>query len=223
MTGEKGVCWSPQLAPLQRQALRRGHRGTESINGAINVAPHQCVIAEIRYDDTPIPTNATSARTDKLAQRKIASIDGPNPGTDPSRLMSHPCEIRASVSNDAADELMITWGTTPKTGTASLYLPAVSSADILNLANAMYPAHLLSILDPNTIQFPSNSMTLVPVPAGTGRYAGLLSVNLPPHAHKGDQFNIAVRQFENISTVVPTPPPPPGVTHARHIRAERGR
>ncbi len=183
--------------------------GTESINGAINVAPHQCVIAEIRYDDTPIPTNATSATTDKLAQRNIAWIDGPNPGTDPSRLMSHPCEIRASVSNDAADELMITWGTTPKTGTASLYLPAVSSADILNLANAMYPAHLLSILDPNTIQFPSNSMTLVPVPAGTGRYAGLLSVNLPPHVHKGDQFNIAVRQFENISTVVPTPPPPP--------------
>src|ERR1022692_726717 len=181
--------------------------GTESINGAINVAPHQCVIAEIRYDDTPIPTNATSATTDKLAQRNIAWIDGPNPGTDPSRLMSHPCEIRASVSNDAADELMITWGTTPKTGTASLYLPAVSSADILNLANAMYPAHLLSILDPNTIQFPSNSMTLVPVPAGTGRYAGLLSVNLPPHVHKGDEFNIAVRQFENISTVVPTPPP----------------
>jgi hypothetical protein len=83
--------------------------------------------------------------------------------------MSHPCEIRASVSNDAADELMITRGTTPKTVAVSLYLPAVSSADILNLANAMYPAHLLSILNPNTIQFPSNSMTLVPVPAGAGR------------------------------------------------------
>ncbi len=185
--------------------------GTESINGAITVAPHQCVIAEIRYDDTPIPTNATSATTDKLAQRNIAWIDGPNPGTDSSRLMSHPCEIRASASNTAADELMITWGDTPKTGTASLYLPAVSSADILNLANAMYPAHLLSVIDHNTVGFPSNSMTLVPVPAGKGRYAGLLSIQLPPGIHRGDEYEISIRQFENVSAVVPTPPPPPPV------------
>ena len=185
--------------------------GTESINGALNMAPHQCVIAEIRYDDTPIPTNATSATTDKLAQRNIAWIDGPNPGTDPSRVMSHPCEIRASASNSAADELMITWGNTPETGAASLYLSAVSSADVLSLANAMYPAHRLSIVDPHTVGFPSNSMTLVPVPAGEGRYAGLLSVQLPPGIHKSEQYNIVVRQFENISVVVPTPPPVPSV------------
>jgi hypothetical protein len=122
--------------------------------------------------------------------------------------MSDPCEIRASASNTAADELMNTWGTTPKTGTTSLYLPAVSSADVLNLANAMYPAHRLSIVDPHTVEFPSNSMTLVPVPAGKGRYAGLLSIQLPPRIHKGEQYNFAVRQFENISAVVPTPPPP---------------
>jgi hypothetical protein len=193
--------------------------GTESINGALTIAPHQCVIAEIRYDDTPIPTNATSATTDKLAQRNIAWIDGPNPGTDPSRLMSHPCEIRASVSNAAADELMITWGTTPNTGTASLYLPAVSSADVLSLANAMYPAHRLSIVDPHTIGFPSNSMTLVPVPAGTGRYAGLLSIQLPSGIHKGEQYNIAVRQFENISAVIPSPPPAPKISVARRAAA----
>ena len=70
--------------------------GTQSINGAINVAPHQCLIAEIRYDDTSIPDGATSASTDKLAQRNIAWIDGPNPGTDPSRVMPHPFEIRAA-------------------------------------------------------------------------------------------------------------------------------
>jgi hypothetical protein len=46
--------------------------GTESLNGVVAVAPHQCLIAEIRYDDTPIPNGATTATTDKLAQRNIA-------------------------------------------------------------------------------------------------------------------------------------------------------
>jgi hypothetical protein len=46
--------------------------GTESINGAIVVAPHQCLVAEIRFDDTPIPNGADTSTTDKLAQRNIA-------------------------------------------------------------------------------------------------------------------------------------------------------
>jgi hypothetical protein len=46
--------------------------GTESINAAIVVAPHQCLVAEIRFDDTPIPQGANSSTTDKLAQRNIA-------------------------------------------------------------------------------------------------------------------------------------------------------
>ncbi|MGN6723704.1 MAG: hypothetical protein ACTHJM_13920 [Marmoricola sp.] len=46
--------------------------GTESLHGAIAVAPHQCLVAEIRFDDTPIPHGAQAATTDKLAQRNIA-------------------------------------------------------------------------------------------------------------------------------------------------------
>jgi hypothetical protein len=46
--------------------------GTESLNGAIAVAPHQCLVAEIRYDDTPIPTGADTGTSDKIAQRNIA-------------------------------------------------------------------------------------------------------------------------------------------------------
>ena len=51
--------------------------GTESLNGAISVAPHQCLVAEIRFDDTPIPNGAIMSNSDKLAQRNIAWIDGP--------------------------------------------------------------------------------------------------------------------------------------------------
>ena len=46
--------------------------GTESLSGAIAAAPHQCLVAEIRFDDTPIPNGANAATTDKLAQRNIA-------------------------------------------------------------------------------------------------------------------------------------------------------
>jgi hypothetical protein len=46
--------------------------GTESLNGAIAVAPHQCLVAEIRYDDTPIANGADTSNSDKLAQRNIA-------------------------------------------------------------------------------------------------------------------------------------------------------
>jgi hypothetical protein len=52
--------------------------GTESLNGVISTAPHQCLIAEIRFDDTPIPNGATTSTSDKLAQRNIAWL-----GTQP--------------------------------------------------------------------------------------------------------------------------------------------
>jgi hypothetical protein len=65
----------PPLSPLQWDGP---WTGTESLNGVISTAPHQCLIAEIRFDDTPIPNGATSATSDKLAQRNIAWL-----GTQP--------------------------------------------------------------------------------------------------------------------------------------------
>jgi hypothetical protein len=59
----------PPLAPSQWDGP---WPGTESLNGVVATAPHQCLIAEIRFDDTPIPNGATSATSDKLAQRNIA-------------------------------------------------------------------------------------------------------------------------------------------------------
>ena len=58
-----------------------------SFNEVITKAPHQCLVAEIRFDDTPIPLGANSATSDKIAQRNIAWIDGPNPGVFESRRM----------------------------------------------------------------------------------------------------------------------------------------
>ncbi|HWY53093.1 MAG TPA: sialidase family protein [Terriglobales bacterium] len=193
--------------------------GAQSLNGLVVAAPHQCLIAEIRFDDAPTPPGGNTATSDKLAQRNIAWIDGPNPGTDPSRVMPHPFEIRSTVSSKQPDELMITWGRTPHRSIASIYLPAVQASEIITLANLMYPAHNLSIVDAHTIQCPTGDATLVPVPKGVGRYAGLLSIDLHPGIRRGEVYNIAVRQLNVVTAVINVPPPPPKLTVVRAAAA----
>ena len=95
----------------------------------------------------------------------------------------------------------------PKGSMASIYLPAVASADIIKLANSMYGNHRLSAMDAHTIQFPSGDVTLVPIPQGQGRYAGLLSVDLPSAGLRGRSYTVAVRQLTQVSASLrPLPP-----------------
>jgi hypothetical protein len=176
--------------------------GTESVNGAISVAPHQCLIAEIRFDDTPVPAGATSATSDKLAQRNIAWLHGPNPGAALSRRTPHPVELRATPPYaDIADELMVTWGSTPMGSSASLYLPDVPAAEIVGLATSMYPAHQLRAAGPHTIEFPAGGATWIPVPKGTAHNAGLLTIDLPEGIKRGEVFDIVVRQLTEAAVV----------------------
>jgi hypothetical protein len=201
----------PSSVPTSQSEWDGPWPGTQSLNGLVVAAPHQCLIAEIRFDDAPTPPGGNTATSDKLAQRNIAWIDGPNPGVDSTRVMAHPFEILSTATAREPDELMITWGRTPHGSTASLYLPAVRASEIIALANLMYPAHNLSLVDAHTIQCPTGDATLVPVPQGVGRYAGLLSVDLLPGIRRGDVYDIAVRQL-NVVTAVTRVPPPPQIT-----------
>ena len=65
------------IPPFLQSAWDGPWTGTESLSAAIAVAPHQCLVAEIRFDDTPVPNGAASSTSDKLAQRNIAWLDGP--------------------------------------------------------------------------------------------------------------------------------------------------
>jgi hypothetical protein len=129
-------------------------------------------------------------------------------------MIAHPFDIKASASTNPPDELMITWGNMPKGSIASIYLPAVASADIIALANSMYRNHLLSATDAHTIQAPSGNVTLVPVPQGSGPYAGLLSVGLPTAGRRGS-YAIAVRQLTQVSASLLPPPPPIQIAERR--------
>jgi len=167
----------------------------QSINGAFNRAPHQCLIAEIAFDDVPIPPNADSSTSDKLAQRNLAYVDGPNPGVIDSRRMPHPFQIQASKATAKhVDELMISWGNTPVDSTASIYLPGVLAAEIVALANSLYADHQLTVQDLHTIKAQSGPVTFVPIPKNIGLLAGLLTIDLPPGVRRGDVYTIVVRQ-----------------------------
>jgi hypothetical protein len=180
----------------------------QSIQQAITPFPHQCLIAEIRYDDAPVVPNATSATSDKLAQRNIAWIDAPNPGVDASRRMSHPIQVRPTPRGiEHPDELMIFWGRTPAESRAELYLPALSAATIAGTTNRLYPKQHMRAADPHTVTFDAKGVSFVPLPAGTALAAGLLTVMLPPGIRKGDQYTITVRQLTDAEvTVAPQPP-----------------
>jgi hypothetical protein len=121
-------------------------------------------------------------------------------------MTAHPFDIKASASANTPDELMITWGNMPKGSVASIYLPAVASADIIALANSMYGNHRLSATDAHTVQCPSGNVTLIPVPQGQGPYAGLLSVDLPSAGQRGRAYTIAVRQLTLVSASSRPPP-----------------
>lgn len=180
-----------------------------SLQEAILTAPHTCLIAEIRYDDAPVIPNATSATSDKLAQRNIAWIDGPNPGDIDSRRMTHPVQIRPTPQGAlASDELMILWGATPPTSYAQLYLPAMDASQISIEANRLYPAQHTTVVDPHTIGLDANGVSFVPLPAGQVPAAGLLTVTLPPGIRKGEQYKVTVRQLTDSRLKTQVPPTP---------------
>jgi hypothetical protein len=170
------------------------------VSMVIDRGGHQCIMVEIVDDAAPIINGSEPWTSDKLAQRNLALTVIENPGANDSRLATHTFEVRPSpVPLDAdlrPDELMIDWGNIPKGSVASIYLPAVSAAEVLGLAARMYPTHNLSASDAHTLQCPAGGTTYIPVPQGTGpNYAGLLSVQLPLGVRRGQEFTIVVRQI----------------------------
>ena len=161
---------------------------------------HQCLLAEIAFDPDPIPANADPSTSDKLAQRNLTFVPVPNPGVDPSRIVPQTLEIRPSPQilkkDGRPDELMILWGATPAGSRASFYFPGTTAAEILNWAAKLYTVHNIKRVDAHTVQVSTGGITFLPVPQGTAvNFAGLLSLSFPPTVHKGDQYDVTVRQI----------------------------
>ncbi len=183
---------------------------------------HHCLVAEIAYSGAPIQTVGASVPSpesgDQLAQRNLQVTTVDNPGPPPAHRAPQTFEVKPSGAPPSygplanqPDELMIDWGKVPVGSTARIYWPAISSAEVIELASWMYGVHPLTAADAHTIEVQTISgMTYVPIPQGTGAwYAGLFTVDFPTTVKTGQEFDIVVRRIGKRRVRVTQPPPPP--------------
>jgi len=196
---------------------------------ALLPSTHSCVVAQLVYDDAPYPTGSGVVLgpeySDNFAQRNLQITFSDNPGPAITHRVPQTFDTRPGPApgtgqlENYPDELMIAWGDTPVGSTASIYWPAVSSADVLALAKQFYSTHQLSTADAHTIQCTvPKGYTSVPIPPGTGaNFAGLFTVNLPPGVTNGETYTVTVRRISTHPAT--TTPPPPQIEGEADARA----
>jgi hypothetical protein len=177
---------------------------------------HHCIVAQIAYDDAPIPQGVSPISWDQLAQRNLQVTRSDNPGpaathripqtfdTRPGRAVVPP----SGPNSIYPDELMIEWGDVPTGSVASLYWPQVHASDVLALAKTFYRVSPLGTSDTNTIRIPiTRGVSYVPIPAGAGEnFAGLLTIELPTGVRSGQVYDVTVKR---LGTRIGRAPPPP--------------
>jgi hypothetical protein len=168
----------------------------QTIQQAILRGGHQCLLAEIAFDNVTIPLGADPSNSDKLAQRNLAWSDVGS-AQAVTTFEIKPTQM-GLPSRLAPDELMIDWGNIPRGSIASIYLPAVSADTILSMASRMYVSHKFVRADAYTLQSKTGGITYLPIPPGTPiNYAGLFSVELPADLPIGKVYTVVVRQVTN--------------------------
>ena len=186
---------------------------------------HHCIVAEIAYDDAPIPNSTatgaapTPTSWDQLAQRNLQITLSENPKSRATHIVPQAFDLRPSkvpiplpgTGLDLPDELMIDWGKTPPGSVATIYWPGLDSHKVLALAHSIYASHLLSAADGHTIQCETTAgVTYIPIPHVSGvNFAGLMTIDLPNTVTDGQVFDIMVRRGSTRLGQLPTPPAPP--------------
>ncbi|HEY6289113.1 MAG TPA: hypothetical protein VIW48_06690, partial [Nitrospiraceae bacterium] len=209
-------CWldinqpTQNLFPIQ-PSPNDGPFGADqkSIQQLIRGLQH-CLVAEVAFDPDPIPNGVSLASSDKLAQRILAIVESANPGSDASHRIPHTFTMEPTRTvqqpTDKPDELMIDWGNTPAGNIATLYLPGVRVAEMLEIAGKTFDLQTLERVDDHTLQCKTGGVTYIPLPPGVGiALAGLLTVDLPSNITQGQVFTIVLRQLR-ADRVAPPPP-----------------
>ncbi|MGB9236847.1 MAG: hypothetical protein WCC04_20755 [Terriglobales bacterium] len=193
---------------------------------------HHCLVAQIAYDDAPIPTGVSPLSWDQLAQRNLQFTSSDNPGPAATHRIPQTFDCRPSRGYAALsgldtvfpDELMINWGQVPSGSIASLYWPQVLASDVVKLAQQFYGASPLSAVDAHTIKIPiTGGLSYVPIPTGSGQnFAGLFTVDLPSSVRSGESYDITVMRIGTRSLAPPPPPPPTPPIQTRSAAAKSG-
>ena len=187
--------------------------GTGSVGlPTLMMGEHQCLVAQIEFAGTPIPSGANPLTSDKLAQRNIALSAIANPGLDASRVALHTFELEATPlpipGSRAPDELLLDWHGEPPDGTeVHIHLPHVSANAIVELADRDYARHEIRLVDAHTVAVPGGGVRYVPLPPTAIRPTGVISAQLPLGVTKGQRFDLSVRQITTRGRFVDTKPP----------------
>lgn len=155
---------------------------------------HQCLVAEIVFMPAQAQPGSTPSNSDKLAQRNLAIVETTNPGMVFSRRIPQTFEIQPSLSTLEQDELMFDWGNVPAGSVATVYMPGISSREVLTLASQKYRHHRLKRIDEHTIKFETGGINYLPIPFSDGSFPGLLTIDLPAGIKKDQVFKVIVRQ-----------------------------
>ena len=174
---------------------------------------HQCLVAEIAYDPDPIPSGATPASSDKLAQRNLAIFQSDNPGGAASHRVANTFDVVPSAASLPPgwrpDELLIDWGKTPVDSQAAIFLPEVEAGEIMDLSARLYGLTTLTRIDDHTLGCRTAGFTWLPLPAGSGaNYTGMMTIELPRNVKRGQSFSIIVKQVTSGMRAAPPPPLP---------------
>jgi hypothetical protein len=174
---------------------------------------HQCLVAQIAFDDAPILTlngvTPSPQNCPQLAQRNLQVSLSDNPGPLETHLIPQTFDVAPTAAPpanpgqfvDLPDELMIDWGNTPIGSTAQIYWPSITVSNVISLAKKLYPTHQLRTVagDPNTIEVTvPEGFTFVPIPFGKGpNIAGLFTIQLPLGIVRGQEFLLTVRRISS--------------------------
>jgi hypothetical protein len=94
-------CWldfNQDVPRVRQHPTRNGTGGTGplwSLQQHIR-GEHQCLVAEVRFAEDPIPFGATPGDNDNLAQRNLLVVESDNPGGGAGHRVQHTFELRPS-------------------------------------------------------------------------------------------------------------------------------
>jgi murein tripeptide amidase MpaA len=166
---------------------------------------HQCLVAEIQLDAPApqIPTAADPGSSDRLAQRNLTIVGVASPHLVPVTFDIRPTDA-ALRPGQTPDELMIEWGNLPAGARATIFLPGVKAATVVEMADRLYWHHELTMLDDRTLGCRAAGISYVPIPPGVeSNHAGLLTVEVPAAVRTGQAFTVVARQVTRAIGIAP--------------------
>lgn len=157
---------------------------------------HQCLVAEIYFEQDPTADGETPGSSDNLSQRNLSILFSDNPGGPDSHTVMHTFEVKPSSipaqppdatveavplagqqphlmaaggeqkRRLAPDELFFRWHNLPSNTEVTVHFSDVDTNDMSRLAARRLSPPPFTVIDKHTIRFRAGDVASVPLPGG---------------------------------------------------------